>query len=111
MLELNLCRAGVPWLFGHNHQKSFSSSAEKSRSHLYLLITLFKCSHSYEGGSFCSASLFHGEVLISLNSATVTLCSVPSSMFVCAKAIKTSVQKVLSVMGGERVCFKKLNEV
>lgn len=100
MFELNLSRTGVPWLFGHNHQNSSGSSTlrnrEWSRGHFHLWVTLFKrcCSHS-GAFSFYPASLFHGEVLITLNSLTVVLWSAQSAASVCTQAIKTSARKEL----------------
>lgn len=71
MLELNLNRTGLSWLFGHNHHKSSASSTPekqqmKRRGHFHLWGTLFKRCHSHSVGlSFppCARS-FHGEVLI-----------------------------------------------
>lgn len=98
--QLRLFRSVVSWLFGHNHQNSSACSAERNsqcaRGHFHLWVILFKCcSHSYRDFSFYSASLFHGEVLITLNSLTVVLCSAQSSTSVCMQAIKTSAQREL----------------
>lgn len=88
MPELNSYRTGASWTFGHNHQKSPASSTIRKRKwrrgHFQLWVILFKCrSHSYVDVFFYPASLFHGEVLITLNSLTVVFSSVQSTASVC----------------------------